>query len=86
MLGASPSNAAAYLVTDRVEIITGVNLPMILEILAVRGDMALADIAEMAMNAGKESIQSLSAIMRQALNNNPGHNDTGVAPSSTRQE
>ena len=84
MLGASPSNAAAYLVTDRVEIIAGVNLPMILEILAVRGDMALAELAEMAMNAGKESIQSLSAIMRKALNNSPGHNDTGVAPSSTR--
>jgi PTS system mannose-specific IIA component len=83
MLGASPSNAAAYLVTDRVEIIAGVNLPMILEILAVRSDMALADVAEMAMNAGKESIQSLSAIMRQALNNNPGHDDTGAAPSST---
>jgi PTS system mannose-specific IIA component len=84
MLGASPSNAAAYLVTDRVEIIAGVNLPMILEILAVRGDMALADVADMAMNAGRESIRSLSAIMRQALNNSPGHNDTGVAPSSTR--
>lgn len=69
MLGASPSNAAAYLVTDRVEIVTGVNLPMILEILAVRGDMDLADVADMAMNAGKESIQSLSTIMRQALKN-----------------
>ncbi len=69
MLGASPSNAAAYLVTDRVEIVTGVNLPMILEILAVRGDMDLTDVADMAMNAGKESIQSLSTIMRQALKN-----------------
>jgi hypothetical protein len=57
---------------------------MILEILAVRGDMALADVADMAMNAGKESIQSLSAIMRQALNSSPGQSDTGVAPSSTR--
>jgi len=46
--------------------------------------MVLAEVAKMAMNAGKESIQSLSAIMRQALNNSPGHNDTGVAPSSTR--
>jgi mannose/fructose/sorbose-specific phosphotransferase system IIA component len=84
MLGASPSNAAAYLVTDHVEIIAGVNLPMILEILAVRGDMALAELAEMAMNAGKESIQSLSAIMRQALKNSQVHSDTSAAPSSTR--
>jgi PTS system mannose-specific IIA component len=71
MLGASPSNAAAYLVTDRVEIVTGVNLPMILEILAVRGDMALPEVADMAINAGKESIQSLSAMMRQALKDHP---------------
>jgi hypothetical protein len=35
--------------------------------------MALAELAEMAMNAGKESIQSLSAIMRQALNNSQAH-------------
>jgi mannose/fructose-specific phosphotransferase system component IIA len=48
-----------------------VNLPMILEILAVRGDMALPEVADMAINAGKESIQSLSAIMRQALKDHP---------------
>mgnify|MGYP001767511818 FL=1 len=82
MLGASPSNAAAYLVRDDVEIIAGVNLPMILEILGVRGSMPLRDVADMAMNAGKASIESLSAMMREALKGSQT-TDKGTPSSST---
>jgi len=67
MFGASPSNAAAYLTNENVEIITGVNLPMILEIINLRDSMSLKELALTAVNAGKESVKNLTEIVHKAL-------------------
>ena len=65
LFGASPSNAAAMALVDiNATIITGVNLPMVAEVLATRGwheDLAkfTADI----VNKGKESIRIITKEM-----------------------
>jgi PTS system mannose-specific IIA component len=69
MFGASPSNAAAYLVNENVEVVTGVNLPMLLEIINLRDSMSLNELALTAMNAGNESIKNLTEIVRNSLKN-----------------
>jgi len=45
MFGASPSNAAAYLLNENVEVITGVNLPMLLEIVSFRESSSLQELS-----------------------------------------
>lgn len=67
MFGASPSNAAAYLINENVEIVTGVNLPMILEIINLRESKSLEELALISINAGKDSVKSLTEIVRNSL-------------------
>ncbi len=67
MFGASPCNAAAALFKEHVEVVTGVNLPMILEILNLRGSVSLKELAAIAMDAGKESIKNLTEMVRDSL-------------------
>jgi PTS system mannose-specific IIA component len=69
MFGASPSNAAAYLLNEHVEIVTGVNLPMLLEIANFRENSSLEELTTSAMNAGVESIKNLTELLRNALQN-----------------
>jgi len=67
MFGASPSNAAAYLLNENVEVITGVNLPMLLEIVSFRESSSLQELSANAMTAGVESIKNLTQILRASL-------------------
>jgi len=69
MFGASPSNAAAYLLNENVEVITGVNLPMLLEILSFRETSSLQELSANAMAAGVESIKNLTQLLRASLEN-----------------
>lgn len=70
MLFGSPCNCMARVVgtdldSDRIEVITGVNLAMILQILAVResGDVSVEDL----LNAGNDGIKDLKAILKANL-------------------
>jgi PTS system mannose-specific IIA component len=58
MFGGSPSNIAmAYLVNDNVEVITGVNLPMLIKIFSTRNNVETPkELCKMASEAGKNSI------------------------------
>jgi len=67
MFGASPSNAAAYLLNENVEVITGVNLPMLLEIVSFRETSSLQELSANAMTAGVESIKNLTQLLRASL-------------------
>ena len=63
LFGASPFNASGRLVLaekGNLELITGMNLPMLVEILVAREGLSLEDASEMAINAGKSGISRLS--------------------------
>lgn len=64
MLGGTPSNISlSFLKEDRVEVLTGVNLPMIIAVAQNRPDMGLSDLAEKAQEAGKMSISLASKLL-----------------------
>ena len=57
MFGGTPSNLSlSFLQKDRVEVLTGVNLPMIIFIHQNRAGMNLQELAEKAQDAGKAGI------------------------------
>ena len=60
--GASPFNASARLAMERknVEVISGMNLPMLLELAVQREGQDLAAVIQIALEAGITSIRSLS--------------------------
>jgi len=57
MFGGTPSNISlSFLQKDRVEVLTGVNLPMVIFIHQNRQGMTLTKLAEKAQDAGKAGI------------------------------
>lgn len=69
MLGASPFNVCGRLAAERddVELVTGVNLPMLLEVSLSRDGASLATVAETAKQAGINSIKVLSESLAGGL-------------------
>lgn len=63
MFGGTPSNLSLSFLGDKVEIITGVNLPMLLKIFSHR-DGPLETVANTARDHGKESIRVAGALLR----------------------
>ena len=62
LFGGSPFNAASIIAMkhDNMEIVAGVNLPMILETLGSRDFSTLPELLAIAENSGKEAIRVLS--------------------------
>lgn len=58
MFGGSPSNIAmAFLESGKIEVLTGVNLPMMIKVLSARQDVkSLEELAKKAQNTAKESV------------------------------
>lgn len=57
MFGGTPSNISlSFLQNEKVEVLTGVNLPMVIAIAQNRSNMKLKELAEKAQEAGKMSI------------------------------
>lgn len=57
MFGGAPTDVASMFLADpMVEVISGVNLPMVLNLNNQSGDESLADVAQRAREAGKEGI------------------------------
>ena len=64
MFGGTPSNLAISLMTPkRVEIIAGVNLPMLVRLVSVRGTMTVAAAVDAAQEAGRKYISVASKIL-----------------------
>ena len=61
LFGGSPFNAASILAlkNDSMEIVTGVNLPMLLEVFGSKDFSSLSELLTIAQSAGKESIKQL---------------------------
>ena len=67
MFGGSPSNLSLSLMgTGKVEVVTGVNLPMLLKILGSRG-LGLAKLAAEAKPAGKSGILVAGEVLRRKV-------------------
>jgi len=59
MFGGTPSNLCFSLLEDsQVEVLTGMNLPMILKVLESRKEVGLADLAKIVLACGRENIYS----------------------------
>jgi PTS system mannose-specific IIA component len=66
MFGGTATNLALpFLVPDRVEIVTGVNLPMLVKLASIRDHgLTLAEVAERLTAAGQKSIRVASEFLR----------------------
>ena len=57
MFGGTPSNLSlSFLTEEKIEVLTGVNLPMIIAIVQNRSDMTMDELAEKAQEAGRIGI------------------------------
>jgi PTS system mannose-specific IIA component len=69
MFGGTPSNLSLSLLeSERLEVITGANLPMLLKILH-RTDADLEDLASEAKSAGRQGIVVAGEVMKRKINN-----------------
>jgi len=65
MFGGTPSNLSlSFLKDEMVEVLTGVNLPMVIAIAQNRSRMGLSDLAEKAQEAGKMSISLAGNLLK----------------------
>lgn len=64
MFGGTPSNLAiSFLDTKNVEVIAGVNLPMLIKLAGVRDSLPLADAATAAMESARKYISVASSLL-----------------------
>ncbi len=64
MFGGTPTNICLSLLEeDNIEVLTGLNLPMLLKLVTARRDMALRDLARCLQECGRENINLASEIL-----------------------
>ncbi len=63
MFGGTPANLALTFLEEQIEVVTGVNLPMLLKLATTRG-AGLAAAAELATTQGQKNITLASALLR----------------------
>jgi mannose PTS system EIIA component len=75
MFGGTPSNISiSFLEEDRVEIVTGVNLPMIVKFASLRGDdRKLAELAHLIREKGSKSIRVASDLLNKDTTREQGN-------------
>lgn len=65
MFGGTPSNLSyAFLEEGHIEVISGVNLPMVIKAISMRDKKPLAELAEFLESFGKKSISLASGILK----------------------
>jgi len=65
MFGGTPSNLSySFLEEGRVEVISGVNLPILIKAVDIQADMELSDLAQHLEAFGKKSISLASGILK----------------------
>lgn len=72
MFGGTPANLALTFLDGRVEVLTGVNLPMVLKFAATRGEgHSLGATAELLCGYGQKNITRASELLRQRTGGRP---------------
>lgn len=67
MFGGTPSNLAISIIEDRnVEVIAGVNLPMLVKLASVRADLTIESAVRAAIDAGRKYITAPAKMLNQA--------------------
>ncbi len=67
MFGGTPSNLAISVMSPgKVEVIAGVNLPMLIKLAEVRGEVTIEEAADVAAEAGRKYINIASQLLRKA--------------------
>jgi len=65
MFGGTPSNLAISLLDNKmVEVVAGLNLPMLIKLASVRVDKSLSEAANDAQNAGRKYINTASRLLQ----------------------
>jgi PTS system mannose-specific IIA component len=64
MFGGTPTNVSLPFLSPRVEIVTGVNLPMLIKVTSLR-DGALAEVARVVREQGKDAIYVASEVLEK---------------------
>jgi len=66
LFGGTPSNVCGVLARElNIEVVSGVNLPMLLEVVLNRESKSLREIREVAVGAGKKGILSVNEIVEK---------------------
>ena len=65
MFGGTPSNLAlALMEPGKIEVLAGINLPMLIKLASIRGDMALVEAVTLAAQSGKKYINVASEVLK----------------------
>jgi len=64
MFGGTPTNVSLPFLSPRVEIVTGVNLPMLIKLTSLR-DGTLAEVARLVRDQGKDAIYVASELLEK---------------------
>ncbi|HUJ89659.1 MAG TPA: hypothetical protein VLX12_05635, partial [Syntrophorhabdales bacterium] len=65
MFGGTPSNISlSFLETGKVEVVTGVNLPMLIKVVTYRRDKVLSELAGFISSYGKKNIYLATDVLR----------------------
>lgn len=64
MFGGTPTNISAmFIKADEVEVVTGVNLPMVIKLASQNKEMTLGEMAELVETQGKEAIHRAADLL-----------------------
>jgi len=68
LFGGTPSNVSlSFLKEKKVEVLSGVNLPILIKLATSRGEQDLREVAKMARMAGKKNISLGSEILKKKI-------------------
>jgi PTS system mannose-specific IIA component len=80
MFGGTPSNLGiTFLEQDKVEIVTGVNLPMLIKAASIKDDASLTEVARTLREHGRNAIWVASDLL-SGTNSEPGSGNKEPAP------
>ncbi|MGI8469393.1 MAG: PTS sugar transporter subunit IIA [Pyrinomonadaceae bacterium] len=63
MFGGTPTNISAMFIAEEVEIVTGVNLPMVIKLASQSKEISLAEMAKNVEEQGRQSIQRAAELL-----------------------